>query len=398
MKLCTATLLAGLCFLPRAAGAADCTPLVARDPSGGLSESEDQLRAKIAKAVICEADNPRRKNLPRIVEYTDLYIELAQKPVCQLLLINAQAKISLATDLDRKGSLTAQEKERLGALWQGAWNVLAGISSAWSKQTASTTQPSIVDKCVKPAREQLSRFPSVTITLNPPDSSGFELRWDKVSRTNSLPRMFPGRHELFIDPPREHTVSLKVGREQVVSDHLGRVVRPIRLEWNQRLQIQINFQDLTPSPCPTRESCAGSEPLPGEFPSRSNPRAPVAWASGAAIALGIGGVIFSLSTSNTLNNQGNELYVGGGCGTSAPSCRRDEVEAKYDASDNWKYWGTGASSGLAALGGIGLYWALSGPSHPATDDGARATVPGATGSLRASVRRRFSGLEWTTSF
>lgn len=324
---------------------------------------ERALRSATAKALACEWEQADR-DYERIARLTDTYVRLSNTPACQLLLANAQAHVDLARALAAKGVLEPSERKRQGRHWRTAWEVLSGISMAWDSEVVpGTSDPNDAgrDTCVQPARDLLGRFPSVTITVNPEEATGYQLAWNGATRVGSLPRMLPGMHRLRIDPPNGHAVTTLTVDGGAARRHVGSFEHHLALGWMQRMRIDLTFhteEQHDPDPdCQTHEC----RPIAEAPPSRNW----LLWSGGGAFAVGAAGLVGSALHANSLWAQGESLYLSNpeACQTNASprSCPGDD---KYDAGDRWGAWGVGGFGALAGVGvvGVALYFLL--PDDP----------------------------------
>lgn len=233
---------AAACVVPAGAIASPtCEPVLRLDSRGVPLDGETVLRAETARSVACE----RKRRSPdhrAIARYTKLYLDHARTPACELMLIDARANIQIAGQ--RSGRRARRFQSTSERQWRRAWDLLSAIFLAWENGPRSLARQPALDRCVRPARDLLSQFPSVTVTIEPEDASGYKLFWDGIARAASLPSILPGRHMLDVEAPEGHTASLSVDDEAVIRRHQQVVHRDLDLRWAQRMRIKITFEPL----------------------------------------------------------------------------------------------------------------------------------------------------------
>jgi hypothetical protein len=320
-----------------------CEPVLPLDSRGAPIDGEAVLRAETARAVACEWRRHPRDD-EAIARYTEFYLTHANAPSCELMVIDARANIRLAQQQAsvREGPSHRSSDRR----WRRALDTLAAVSMAWSRAAASPSRDGVIERCVRPARDTLTAFPSVTVTVEPPDAVGYTLFWNGDVREHSLPGIIPGRQTLELNPPDGHTTSLSIDEVPVIHRHEGSVHRDLDLRWAQRMRITIRFEPVVP------ETERGPLVRGDSLGDRGGRRAPtLLWSGAAALALGLGGVTLSALRAASLEQRGNALY-GERCPGSA--CPASEIRTYYSTSDDWRHWGYPISGVLAAGGLAGL--------------------------------------------
>ncbi len=371
-RLCT---LCVVLLAPLAARAQECNQQI------DARLSETRFRKAVAEKLLCEMERQRPGHLEAVVELTDYYFQHSTNPSCDILLANAKAHIEIALQLQDKAVLEADERDSLWNHWRAAWDVLSGISYAWSqsmgaeelsgksekgrsKPLSSSKQAALNDaafnSCVRPARELLGEYPSVTITVEPEDIEGYELRWNGTRRTTSLPRILPAaHHRLDIVPPRGYKTTVTIDGNLKKKDIEGEVTVYPKASYHDPVpihQIRVKFSPLVVGE-PIAASVGGKaqgtddeveeddgEPAfhPGWF-----------WTGVGFTAAGGVGLIVSLSSAATNDDRGNRLFASR-CVASMIDCPERDIQDAWDSADAWRYWGGGTSATLMGLGVIGI--------------------------------------------
>ncbi len=360
-------------ILPLTAHAREC------DQQIDARFSESKFRKAVAEKLLCEVERQRPGYLEAVIELTEYYFENSTNPSCEILVANANAHIELAQQLQEKTVLSADERDELENHWRDAWDMLSGISYAWIQSTGAEELPgddgssgkaksaskqaamndAAFDRCVRPARELLGEYPSVTITVEPEDIDGYELRWNGTRRTASLPRIMPAdHHRLDIVPPRGYkttvTIDGKLKKNAIegevtvypsASYHDPVPIHQIRIKF---MPLVVDDKPLAPGAAPPEEDDEGD----GDGKSVFHPT--WFWTGvGLSVAGGIGlGV--SLANASTHEDRGNRLYDPAVCNPVTPACPQDDILDAYDSADAWRMWGGGISGVVLGAGVISI--------------------------------------------
>ena len=347
---------------PEAAATPACEPVLRLDGQGKPRDGEATLRAETGRAVACESAR-RPPDYEAIARHTELYLRHSSTPACELMVIDDHTNIRLA----RHSAVARDRHER----WRRAWDMLSAVSLAWARAPTARVPDLILARCVRPARDTLSQFPALTVSVEPHDAAGYQLFWDGVARERSLPRIMPGKHALDLVPPEGHATTLSIDEVPVLRRHEGVVHRDIDLRWTQRMRMTITFEPLS-----SHESgVAARGTLLDERSAGESPA--LLWGGAAALALGVGGITVSALRAASFEERATRLYDRSQCPIGA-DCARGEIMANWSAADDWRHWGYTISGVVAAAGvaGIAAYFLLDG----GTEQGA------AQASARIQVR------------
>jgi hypothetical protein len=241
--------------------------------------------------------------------------------------------------------------------------MLRAVSLAWDHDGGASHGDAVVDRCVRPARDALSSFPSVTVLIEPEHATRYELRWNGVVPAASLPSLVPGRHSIDLAPPEGHGTSLTIDGRTVRRRWTGPLHHDIELRWAQRMRILIQFEPLAPA------SEQGMALAHDTRPARADDGSQVwLWGGTAALVLGVGGFTLSALRAASLERRSLKLFE-----EEAPA---NEIRALWSAADDWRYWGY-SLSGVAASAGVAslaAYLLLDSASEARTRNGARSAI------------------------
>ncbi len=360
-------------LLPTLAHAQEC------DQQIDARLSEAKFRTAVAEKLLCEMERQRPGYLEAVVELTDYYFKNSSTPACEILLANANARIELALQLQDKAVLSVDERDELRNHWRAAWDMLSGISYSWRQSTGAeeladgaddgkgekSSKPksankqaalneAAFDRCVRPARELLGEYPSVTITVEPENIEGYELRWNGTRRTSSLPRIMPAaHHRLDIVPPRGHTTTVTIDGNLKKNAAEGEVTVYPTARYHDPVpihQILIQFKPLVVGEAATATTTGADDDF--ELDEDSGPGAfhPGWFWTGVGLATAGGiGLAVSLSSAATHEERGNSLFDPAIC-PNGPTCPREDIEDAFDSADAWRFWGGGTSGVVMGLG------------------------------------------------
>ncbi len=383
MIRCSLLLAAGasaLLFVATAA-ASQCPPLAAS--TSEPPPSEQALLDQVATAVACEYEQPTR-DFAKIAAIVDGYLESSAEPSCQLLKMGAEAHIAVARTLGRRGLNRVRDREAQWHHWRQAWDLLNGISLAWQSEehTGATDEQLARARCLQPARQLLSGFPSVTIAVSPEDATGYQVVWNHEARTLNLPLILPGTHQLAVTPPSGKAARIRIdgGAPRTATEES---VQYLPIGWMDRITIDIEFVDpelptVAPTTGPTLETPEGSP----------SPTAWLPWAAGGTALVGVLGMATSGLLKGHYEGRGEKLAtrdLARTCEMEPGPCPWDD---DYDRANAWGVTGVAAFGTVTAVGAAGLlyhyFWgegsARSGVSgvavRPSTESGLEIAVGG----------------------
>lgn len=315
-----------------------------------LASNETLLRGATTGKLLCYLDrhDPPVKDALRAV---DQYVRLSQEPACELMLWNARLHIRAAQNQ------LGESHDAVALHWQTAWEMAAEIEYAWSKQIKD--DPNMFKACVLPARELLIDYPTVTITVEPRTASGFTLLWDGTRRWGNLPRILPQRnHELRVIPPRGQRAAIWVNGEcQTTAESEATVFVDTRYaDPRGTQQVRVNFSSLEETPdaneaCGVKGATTNASPF-SETGSGGAFQPGFFWGGLAATVVGAAGLTLSIVQANAHGAKGEKLYDPAVCDRDPlpPACPADDINAQYDARDNWVKFGVVPSSIVLGLG------------------------------------------------